>query len=192
MTIYSIDLGIDPAATGGHSGDELDPYPMQISLCAGFCDRAGSFVPLQLSSWFLFRASAERPLADQLLVRVFDLGDPDEAATVQPPTIVEISLYHLDGTPDIAWDPQTATTCSPLTVAPSLCYVNPDGKPYRCSQPQLGGHELRYVLQRPVATRQRRLLTLRAQAPVSTDGGLTFADKNFRADPEVIVSPYGG
>lgn len=195
MTIYSIDLGIDPAATGGHTGDEHDPYPMQIMLSSGVRDAAGAFVPLQLSSWFLFQSSPESQYADQLLVRVFDLRDPDDrdpSALLLPPTIVQICVYHLDGTPDAAWDPQTATSCSPLVAAPSVCYVNPDGKEYRSSQPQALGHGLRYDLNKSLETRIRRLLTLRAKAPISTDRGATFADKHFKADPEVIVSPYGG
>lgn len=192
MTIYSIDLAIDPDATGGHTGEEDDPYPMQISLCSGFCDDAGSFVPLQLASWFLFKASPDWRLADLLLVRVFDLSDPDQATTLATLASVQLSLYHLDGNPDPAWDPKTATTCSSLATAPSLCYVNPDGKAFRCSQPQQGGSALRYILEHSLATRMRRLLTLRAVTSVPAGENQPAVQKHYKADPEVIVSPYGG
>lgn len=196
MTVFSIDLGIDPSATHGHKGSELDPYPMQMSLCTGVFDGDGNFVPSALSSWFMFQSSDQEAQADRLVVRVFDLGSPANDCSFGTPSQLHLYLANLDGTPATTpWTPVAAATTCEMESGPrqSLCYQKPDGEcSYPCYKPMIGGTLLSYHLYPAVSPARRFLLTAKIVAQVVNQENPTGATIHFLSDPEVIVSPYGG
>jgi hypothetical protein len=182
VTIYSIDLGIDPAASHGHAGTKLSPYPMQISLCAGKLEQ-GAFVPEEMRSWFMLRGG------DRLLVRIFDLGA--QPGLLEKPQVVGMSLYDLDGREvDEQWDVSAQFVAA--ESAPSLSFARPDGLSYPCCLQRDGsGAPLLYPVFDP-ELQIRRLLTMKAEARVLLGAHKDGAPIHFKSDPEVIVSPYGG
>lgn len=183
--IYSIELGIDPDARNGKTGEAEDPYPMQISLCSGVFDEQGDFVPGQLSSWFMLQSR------DPLLVRVFDLGDPAGQFRFNSPAILSLSLCDLDGRVVTEGPVAEEFSFTPAPGVHSPCYARPEGSLYPCYSPSAGDQTF-YTLGEVEAS-VRWLLTMRVQALVFpiTDPTNTVL-KHFCGDPEVIVSPYGG
>ncbi len=184
MTLYAIELGIDPDARNGKTGEAEDPYPMQISLCTVSSDEPGDFVPSQLSSWFKFRGG------DQLLVRIFDLGDPAGQFRFNCPSILSLSLCDLDGRVVTEGNVAERFSFTPAPGVDSSCYATPEGGLYPCYSP-IVEDKIFYTLGHFDAS-VRWLLTMRVQALVFpiTDPTNTVL-KHFCGDPEVIVSPYG-
>jgi len=193
--VYSIDLGIHPAVTGGHEGrDEQDSYPLQIALTLGTLvqeqesDRSTGFTPQAPASF------AQIKVGDIIIFRFFEttLICPSLGRSLVRVDSLAVTFRKYDGSKaDEPWrrESDRATIDKSPAHERSLTFTSvPGGMELPCHFERDSSNGIvTYTVINPVTKNPvPYLFSVLVETTIMTSAG--YRPAFYRDDPEMVIS----